>query len=510
MTLQKRLVGLARRARSDSGQVVMITALMMVVFIAFLGTAVDYGFLLADRTALQNATDAASLAAAQTLVAGGAPNTSGAKATALQYLNLHGFQQDASTAIAISFPPTPGNNALQSVAIQVNRNHPTLFMYIIGITSIPMQIDSTASAGIQMVDVMFSLDLTGSMQLSGTNDVQNLQNAVVAFINQMNLDPNNPLGSKVGMARFAGIMCQWVPKSGYESFIHLGPGPSEYGGTCSDDMTLLSNLTSDPRPLLQLANASGGVGCPAGMNQYACPLTSWQYTAQAVGTYASTAWHPPSGMQYAGQWEGGQGLAPAFTGTKEPNGIKVVNNPSSGYQPNPSSGYYAWSESNGGRNNLNGEGYAHKVLVLITDGQDELWPVQGNPQSGNGGVNAWDNEWVARANALKAGPDGVVGTPDDVEIYTVGFFCTPYSASSQYPQIPSMWCKSQMADMSPHPCPSATWNASKASSIDTLLWEVSSSSPGTCDHYFPIRKTEDLPKLFTQLGNAIAWPRLTQ
>ena len=49
-----------------------------------------------------------------------------------------------------------------------------------------------------------------------------------------------------------------------------------------------------------------------------------------------------------------------------------------------------------------------------------------------------------------------------------------------------------------------------ASAIDTLLRNVSSSSPGTCDHYFPIKKTEDLPQLFRTLASTIARGRLTQ
>jgi Flp pilus assembly protein TadG len=482
------------RLASESGQIFILTTFVMIAFIGMLGTAVDYGGVLVDRTALQNAIDAASLAAAQTLVANGTPNTTAAQTTAIQYLATNGYAQGPDTVVQVTFPPTPGSGALQSVQIVVTRTHPTMFVQILGYPTISFTVQATASAGQQMVDVMLSLDLTGSMELSGTNDLQNLRNAVVTFVNQMNLSPSAPLGAQVGMARFAGIMCGWNRSSSTERYINLGPGPSEYVNPCTDDETVLSNLTNDPSPLLQLANASGGVSCPTGMSKYACPLISWTYAAPVVSHEPQFT---PLGMTYNGQVQYGN-LNPTFTGTKLPNAIEVVNN--------TTTGYYAWATANGGRNNANGEGYAHKVLVLITDGQDELWPTQGNPSPG---VAAWDNQVVQMANQLKAGPDGVVGTADDVEIYVVGFYCTPYSTSTT--QIPAMWCKSKLASTpSPHPCPGPIFPTAQASSIDVLLNQISSSSPGSCDHYFPIAKTENLPQLFAELGNAIAWPRLTQ
>src|SRR5262249_30082019 len=130
----------------------------------------------------------------------------------------------------------------------------------------------------------------------------------------------------------------------------------------------------------------------------------------------------------------------------------------------------------------------------------ELWPTAGHPL-GSGAVATWDTEVVTRANALKLGADGAAGTADDVEIYVIGFYCTPYAAGS--------WCSSSLADASPHGCPRSAMPPS-ASATDNLLRNVSSSTPGTCDHYFPIKKSEDLPALFRTLAGSIARGRLTQ
>jgi len=200
----------------------------------------------------------------------------------------------------------------------------------------------------------------------------------------------------------------------------------------------------------------------------------------------------PLGLRYNGSNLGS--YYPTYTGTKLLNAISVLSN----------GGYYGFASANGGRNDASGEGWARKVVVLMTDGYNELWPVNGNPA---GDAFPWDGEVVSRAASLKLGPDSIAGTVDDVEIYVVGFFCTPYSTSSSVPQ---KWCRSRMADTAaPHPCP-GPWNEAQASTIDSLLRDVSSSSPGACDRYFPLRKTEDLPQMFTALAGQIARGRLTR
>jgi Flp pilus assembly protein TadG len=468
-----------------------MAALVQVILLVFVGFAVDYGAILLERTRLQNAADAASLAGARALVDGASPGVTPARAAVTQYLDLHGYRTDGQTTINVTFPPSPTTGAIESVRIAVTRTRPTYFIRLIGINEAAVAANATAAVDRRLIDIMLSLDLTGSMELSGTSDLQQLRRAVVDFVNKIDPSTADPTGPKVGIARFAGVKCQWMSSGPGDTFIDLnGPSGSEYRTPCTDDKSVLTNLTYDKARLIKIADDSGGGTCPGGVSSFACPLVSWRYTAPDQSGAGRT---PSSGLRYNGSVLLG-GPGPQYTGTKLPNGVSVVNDTGG-------TGYYAWSTANGGRNNASGEGTARKVLVMMTDGYNELWPSVGHPL-GSGAVAAWSTEVVTRANALKLGADGVGGTPDDVEIYTIGFFCAPYGSQS--------WCTSRLADTSaPHPCPGGAMPGT-ASSVDTLLRDVSSSSPGTCDHYFPIKKTEDLPTLFRNLAGTIARGRLTQ
>lgn len=469
----------------ERGQVLVIFALLQVVLLAVAGFAVDYGTLLVEKTKLQNAVDAASLAGARALVDGNNPGTAAARGAVTNYLSLHGYTAGADTTVAVSFPATAGTGVVETVAVTVSRTAPTYFVRVIGIESATIDAQATAKADQRMVDIMLSLDLTGSMELSGTDDLGQLRRAVVQFVDDVKLT-NNPRGPKVGMARFAGVMCRWNRTNApSDVYIDLGPGPSEYQSPCEDDKSLLTNLTQDRAMLVKIANGSGGGSCPAQARDYACPLISWEFDQVRTTTGQMAT---PSGLRQNGRLILGR-PAPHYTGTKIPNGMTVVSG----------GGYHAWSTANGGRNDDNGEGNARKVLVLMTDGFNELWPSAGHPQ---GSPSAWDGEAKALATQLKRGPDGAAGTDDDVEIYTVGFFCTPPRSQR--------WCDSTLAATpAPHPCPGGAMPGS-ASGTDVLLRDISSSAPGTCTHYFPIRKTEDLPQLFTKIAGAITRARLTQ
>jgi hypothetical protein len=137
---------------------------------------------------------------------------------------------------------------------------------------------------------------------------------------------------------------------------------------------------------------------------------------------------------------------------------------------------------------------------MITDGQNELWPSVGHPA---GNASVWDAEAVTAAHNLKLGLDGIAGTADDVEIYTIGFFCEAGS--------PTGWCQSGVVNEynAPRPCPGPVLPADRTN-VDNILIQMSTSAPGACDRYFPIAKGENLPQLFQSIAGAITRGRLTQ
>lgn len=71
-----------RSIKNESGAIAIVVALMMVVLIGFSAIVMDYGNIASQKRALQNAVDAACLAAAQELP----KNTSAAKDAAAEYL----------------------------------------------------------------------------------------------------------------------------------------------------------------------------------------------------------------------------------------------------------------------------------------------------------------------------------------------------------------------------------------------------------------------------------------
>ncbi|HLG69246.1 MAG TPA: TadE/TadG family type IV pilus assembly protein [Chloroflexota bacterium] len=510
---------IVRARKEEQGAIAVMAVILMVVFIAILGSAIDLGMFFVTRANLQNAVDAAALAGSRALVSGANPGQTAAKAAANSYLALYGIVdgQNGATVQTPVYSQDPITGATNRMTVSVTRQYTTYFLKLIGLNTMPMSNAATAEASPGMADIGLSLDLTGSMELSGTNDLQNLQNAVVEFINDVNPDTSNPTGPQIAMARWAGVMCRWNgfysagPPPVKDTSINLSPGTSEYVSPCADDKTVVSNLTMDKAALLNLANNVTKPSCTSPYGTMSCngALTSWTYTATDKNGHDGAA----QSITINGQT---MALTPTYTGTKEPNAISVFSNGS----------YYAWSTANGGRNVGNVNGNAHKVLVIITDGNDELWPTVGMPTDtqSDGCVVAtavpdtisyndtttpwgcWDQEAINYANTLKKGPDGVSGTADDVEIYTIGFYCTPYN-SNFYASSHQNWCTSKMAQASPHPCPGA-WNIAAASRADYFLWSMSSSSPGTCDHYFPISKTEQLPQYFKQIAGAIARGKL--
>jgi hypothetical protein len=427
------------------------------------------GTMYANRRALQVAADSAALAAAnemrnQLLDPTAPAGTYNPSAKALDFARRNGVTS-AGPACPSDYRSTVSGNSspgLHTWQVQTSKLVPLTFASALGIPAQCVSASAQSIADLKMMDIMLSLDTTYSMELSGTNDIPALQQAVVDFVHELNPSSTNPNSPKVGIARFAGIKCNWT---------HNAQTNKWDSGTCADDKNVLSDLTFDQNALVKIANNSGTGACPADPT-YGCPLR-----------------HAP--------WMG------ISDGTKLPNAISVVNN--------TSSGYYAWNNAHGGRNNANGEGTAKKILVIMTDGFNEDFQfAPWNPPANESNAN-YNSQMQSFGDALKRGPDGQAGTSDDVEIYTVGFFCTPYSTDTT--SKPARWCKSTLADQTPHACPGATsWPPAGVTptDIDNRLRDWSSSTPGTCDHYLPLSKRESLPALFKTLAGRLMRVRLTQ
>lgn len=119
--------------RSERGQVLILSALVLTLLLGILGLAVDVGFHFSERRQVQNAADQATRAAAYELSYGG--TTADAIGTALQIASANGYNNDGvSNKVTVNIPPTTGEYVGNTNAIEVvidQLNVPTFFIQAI-------------------------------------------------------------------------------------------------------------------------------------------------------------------------------------------------------------------------------------------------------------------------------------------------------------------------------------------------------------------------------------------
>ena len=133
--------GLARlkdRLRDERGQVIVVVTIAMTSLIMFTGLVLDLGIVMEERRQMQNAVDAASLAAARTY----RDNPSQAIAVAQQYLLLNGINP-ADPAVSVTINTLYGTD---QVEVAVTAPVPTAFLRIANINSKDVTVRSVAEA----------------------------------------------------------------------------------------------------------------------------------------------------------------------------------------------------------------------------------------------------------------------------------------------------------------------------------------------------------------------------
>ncbi len=156
------------RSCTQRGQALVLTAVSLVVLLAFAGLAVDIGMIMLTRLKLVKITDAAALAAAGSL--SGPPSESDsvrrarAVARARQYMLMHSFDPDApGNALRVSFPAVaPPDQPRKLVELKATQRLSLLLLPLIGIN------EAAVSSGDRQgeaapLDVVLVLDVSASM-----------------------------------------------------------------------------------------------------------------------------------------------------------------------------------------------------------------------------------------------------------------------------------------------------------------------------------------------------------
>ena len=174
-----------RRTRREEGQVIVIMVLFLVVLCGFAGFTIDVGRIYVAQRQLQEAVDAAALAAAQDL-----PTTATANTDVTAYSaytgqkNAHTASMVAATPIAtykclsstgLSCPSGSGQCSCNAIQVKESAIVNTTFLRVLGLTSFTaVGATSTASmhgGSAHPIDVAVVLDTTASMSDGCSNAV---------------------------------------------------------------------------------------------------------------------------------------------------------------------------------------------------------------------------------------------------------------------------------------------------------------------------------------------------
>ncbi|HAJ47008.1 MAG TPA: hypothetical protein DCL54_10555, partial [Alphaproteobacteria bacterium] len=181
-----------RFAKQTSGNVALIYALALLPTFAAVGAAIDMGQAVVVRTRLSEALDAAGLAVGST------PGLSAAE-----------IQQRAQQFFDANYPAeklgTPATiTAVQNghvVQLSASANVTTAFMGLLGISELEVATTSEIVRENRGLEVVLSLDNTGSMANSGK--IQALKTSMTELINILFGDSANPEKLKMGLVPFS-------------------------------------------------------------------------------------------------------------------------------------------------------------------------------------------------------------------------------------------------------------------------------------------------------------------
>lgn len=150
---------LRRLGQDSSGAVAAIVGFGILVLVGAVGVAVDVGRGQMAQTKLQNALDAAGLAA------GASINSSDMEAEVTKYLNVN-FAQGTLGATITNINPVLSQNG-QLLTVSADARMPTSFMNIFGHSNMNLHAETEVTRNSKGMELAMVLDITGSMNDDG-------------------------------------------------------------------------------------------------------------------------------------------------------------------------------------------------------------------------------------------------------------------------------------------------------------------------------------------------------
>jgi Flp pilus assembly protein TadG len=414
--------------RDESGQILVIAALSMVLMMVCVGLVVDVGHAMLVQRQLQAGADSAALAAAYEL-----PDAANAQATGLQFSATPGKKNavntvnNANTTVQVVCKSgVPGCNrrdgGVNAVIVQSQSKVPTWFGRVIGITSMTVNATATACAPcvVKPLDVMIVLDRTGSMCQTGQppvndpncTDMQNARDGVKTFLGFL-----DPTIDKVGLALF--------PPALDASWVNSCPSPNGY------------------KPWQGTSNPQGP---PNPDGQYFGYDAYWPYWVK----------DPNNPNRYPGNQTPSQYIIASMEGADgSPATDFLINDPSLGWILNPASNLVQRLNCMGGAGStsyaqalaeaehelqIHGRANVDDVIIFMSDGGANTWPHNMLTAAAGGDPAV---SWMDDPNVGK-NPCGMALTEANniksptTTIYTIGYGLGLDDASSEPCRTPSM------------------------------------------------------------------------
>jgi Flp pilus assembly protein TadG len=176
----KRSSILRRLRTSTSGNVMYMTAGLLLPILATIGAGVDLGQAYMAKTRLQQACDAGVLAGRRSMGDGAFGSTAAAAATRMFNFN---YPTDIYGSRGITF--TSSRQGANEVIGHATATIDTILMHMFGKDEFALVVDCTAKLETANTDIMFVLDTTGSMATINAGDtvdrLQALRNEVMSF-----------------------------------------------------------------------------------------------------------------------------------------------------------------------------------------------------------------------------------------------------------------------------------------------------------------------------------------
>ena len=139
----------AKPTIAERGQILVMSALVILVLVAAIGLAIDLGRIFVARAQLVRAVDAAALAGTLEL-----PNATAAQAKVYAYMSEN--EPDAQVEVPIS-------SVERQIEVNGSKTVPMFFMKVLGINSVKVTAHAKAGFGVLALDTVLTIDKTGSM-----------------------------------------------------------------------------------------------------------------------------------------------------------------------------------------------------------------------------------------------------------------------------------------------------------------------------------------------------------